>query len=239
MRRKLLIHIGTHKTATTSIQGFLQSQRDRLARSGIYIPTSGTLHELSGHHNIAWRLRNDERMDPAQKDCVEALFREIAGIDYGTVVLSSEDFEYMAQYPEELRRFDSDLRGLGFDTDYVVFFRNRDDYAVSLYNASVRWGLTASFAEFRADIERNGFFRMRGDWYYNLDYPRFLAEWKGILGKDLIAFSYDEAAQGEGVVPTFMRCIGAPADLVTESAAAPVLNRWPNSANRYVPADPS
>jgi len=54
--KTLFVHIGTHKTGTTSIQNFLRNHATSLNECGVFVPKSGTLDENSGHHNIAWEM---------------------------------------------------------------------------------------------------------------------------------------------------------------------------------------
>ena len=65
MAARLFVHVGTHKTGTTSIQVFLRGHAAALRRQGLYVPTTGTIDPQSGHHNLAWELYADERFDRA------------------------------------------------------------------------------------------------------------------------------------------------------------------------------
>ena len=60
-RKLLLLHVGTHKTATTSLQAALVASSGELASDGTLYPETGRIH--FGHHNIAWGLIGDERFD--------------------------------------------------------------------------------------------------------------------------------------------------------------------------------
>ena len=46
----LVLHIGTEKTGTTSIQEFLKKNRDKLRKKGVYIPQS----PMVGNGNHRW-----------------------------------------------------------------------------------------------------------------------------------------------------------------------------------------
>lgn len=56
----LIIHIGTEKTGTTSIQNGLHANRDALTQAGIYLPVS-----LGGHNprQLATYAMKDGRPD--------------------------------------------------------------------------------------------------------------------------------------------------------------------------------
>ena len=61
MKKRIIIHAGTHKTGTTFLQSFLSLNYKRLLDKGILFPLSGKIGKFSGHHNIAWQLNDDER----------------------------------------------------------------------------------------------------------------------------------------------------------------------------------
>src|SRR6202022_3469950 len=66
---RCFIHIGTHKTGTTSIQHLLSRNSSALRQMGYYYPDAGRLELHPGHHNLAWGISGDRR------------FRD----DYGTI----------------------------------------------------------------------------------------------------------------------------------------------------------
>lgn len=223
--RIIIIHIGTHKTATSSIQVFLQQQRERLRAGGLYLPRAGVSPNSHGHHNIAWSLRPHEpRFDPAHGG-LDDLLQDLAACGCDRAVISSEDFEYVVQYPATLRAFDARLTEAGWTPHYLVFFRNPESYQDSLYAELLKHGLDMPWDTFKAQAVRHGHLRTHGDWYFNFDRAAFLAEWRAALGRDIQAASYDEAVAGPGVLPTFLSLIGAPEDTIRESQSAPMLNR--------------
>jgi hypothetical protein len=228
-RRTLFVHIGTHKTGTTSIQNFLRRHSTRLRECGVFVPKAGTLNPTSGHHNIAWEIRKDPRYNP-RIDGVAELVEELKTSNESTAVISSEDFEYLVQYPSELKAFDDRVEAAGFSTKYVVYFRERDSYARSLYcelevDCELEVArLADNFDEFRQSIEKLGYVRVNGDWYYEFSYDRFVKNWENILGPKVRAYNYDESVQAMGLLPSFLLTIGASKQLIDESRRAPSVN---------------
>jgi hypothetical protein len=222
-RRTLFVHIGTHKTGTTSIQNFLRCHSTRLKECGVFVPTAGTLNLTSGHHNIAWEIRKDPRYNP-RIDGIAELVEELKTSNESTAVISSEDFEYLVQYPIELKAFDDRVEAAGFSTKYIVYFRERDSYARSLYCELEVGGLVDNFDEFRQSIEKLGYVRVNGDWYYEFRYDLFVKNWENLLGPKVRAYSYDESVQGIGLLPSFLLTIGASKQLIDESRRAPSVN---------------
>lgn len=217
------VHIGAHKTGTTSIQAFLRGHAGALADAGIRVPTTGVLDQRSGHHNIGWGLRGDPRYDPAC-GALDDLVAELAGSPAAAAVISSEDFEYLANRPAALSRLDRTLVGAGHEPRYIFFVRRADTYALSLYAELRDHGLTIPFCDFAAEVLRTGKFVMRGDWSFHFDAGAFARKWRQAARGPLEVHSYDAAIAGEGVVPTFLSLIGAPDGVVRAGRDAEVLN---------------
>lgn len=90
---RLIIHVGTHKTGTTSIQAYLAANRDALAASGVLYPDAtrfiGRHPEV--HHNIATALARSEGAFPEPLlRFREHLRARLA--DHDAIILSSEQF---------------------------------------------------------------------------------------------------------------------------------------------------
>jgi hypothetical protein len=219
--RRLHVHIGTHKTGTTSIQLFLHDHRQRLRASGIYVPTTGRVGP--GHHNLAWEPRRDVRFDPGRGSLGE-LIAELRGVKERVAVISSEDFEYLVRWPRLLRKFHRTLMRAGWAPHYVAFFRRPERYAPSLYGELQKHGLTMSYARFLMKIVRDGSFTFHKDWYFCFDRKEFIAEWKRSTGCSPLCLDYDETIGGEGVVSIFCRMIGASEDVIEKAKSAPRLN---------------
>ena len=87
---RIVLHIGTHKTATTTIQTFFYRNAARLAEHGVIYPHLG---QATGHHGLALDSYPDLPAYFRYPGGSMAMWREIAatyaGGD-GTVFLSSE-----------------------------------------------------------------------------------------------------------------------------------------------------
>jgi hypothetical protein len=222
-RKTIFIHIGTHKTGTTSIQNFLRRNAAELKRCGIFVPRSGTLSRTTGHHNIAWDIRSDPLLNPYNGG-VEDLIVELELARENVAVISSEDFEYLVRYPDRLRHFHARLVGIGYDPKYLVFFRNTADYMKSLCAELKKEGVDKPLEWFEAEIKANGAITVHGDWYYDFDYDRFVSQWQAAVGDNILRFDYDEATQKAGLLPFFFETIGASREIVEASAAMPKKN---------------
>lgn len=90
--KRLVVHIGPPKTATTYFQQALFTNTDVLAAHGVYLPQTGRT-ELAPkafcHHHLAWELMGSPRFRPDIGGW-DALTGEIADVDAETVLISSE-----------------------------------------------------------------------------------------------------------------------------------------------------
>ena len=222
--REIYIHIGTHKTGTTSIQNFLGTNREALKKGGLYVPLSGTIGPAAGHHNIAWELRNDQRFHP-RFGTVSDLTAELRGVECQRVVLSSEDFEYLSQYPERLRFLDDELRELGYKRNYVVFLRNKRDYLFSLFcELRKHHGIDEDYQSLRKQVRTNGYVLVNNDWYFEFNYKRLRDTWTQCIGTNLACVNYDQHLAKNGLNRIFLSTLKVGEGLLQLGDHAPRLN---------------
>jgi len=60
-QRRVLLHVGLHKTGSTALQRFLANAAEELRVRGVLYPVSGRPANSEGHHNIAWQMGGDRR----------------------------------------------------------------------------------------------------------------------------------------------------------------------------------
>ena len=181
MQPVCFLHIGTHKTGTTSLQTLLSSNEQCLERNGIYIPKSGRPWPAGGHHNLAWELNRDQRFNPSHgsfRDVVD----EIRSRNPPVVCISSEDFEYLYRVPESLSWIKSEMRSIGYQVRIVIYLRSQAEYVESLYAELVKHGLHLGFREFLGQIVRYGVFVFRDFWTFAFDYQQLLDAFAKVFG---------------------------------------------------------
>ncbi|PSB38215.1 hypothetical protein [Aphanothece minutissima] len=217
----LFLHIGDHKTGSTSIQAFLRRRAADLEAVGIYVPTAGTYSPESGHHQLAFELLEDKRWNPAHGG-LEELVQELRRCPLPRAVISCEDLSLLVVRPDRLRRLEACLLAEGHTVSWLMFLRRVDDYLESLYCELKRSGL-------RARLGYPGFalpFLLWGRRYSKFcDQRAFVRRWRGLSDSPLQLLDYDRAVGAEGLLPRFLQAIGAPPSLVEANHAAPVLNQ--------------
>lgn len=147
----LVLHIGTGKTGTSSIQAFLRQNRAALADLGYLYPRSPGRRR---HARLSLFCMPDERYDrsPAWKperwsspaEFREAfrrrLFKEIDESGLSRVLLSDEGL--YGSPDEALRRLRRLTDHLAASLRLVVYLRRQDDHLVSRYQQVVKTGET-------------------------------------------------------------------------------------------------
>lgn len=175
---KLVLHIGAHKTATTTIQQVYDKNRARLRKAGVWYPAYSELFPMMRNHyahlDVAKALMGEsKKLTPEQ---VEVFFarlhnnaRSMKGVD--SVLISAEPFYRgrlpgEGQLPERRRGYVAQLRELipFDDVEVVLVLRRQDDYLESLYNEHVKvtryaediWSFLKDYRsrfEYKAQIE--------------------------------------------------------------------------------------
>ncbi len=145
----LYLHVGTNKTATTTIQARLAASPDALARRGLLYPKAGRLPS-GAHHVLAAAMHRhpppDLRDVPPLAAQLEELEAEVAAARPRGVVVSSEMLWRRERHRPEamdalLQRFPR--------TVVVLFVRRQDAWHLSRYNSlQRRRGTASSFADF-------------------------------------------------------------------------------------------
>lgn len=205
LMRKCFLHIGTHKTATTSIQRVLFSHARDLEIDGFLYPAVGRPDDApAGHHNLAWEISGDRRF---RSDFGTAgdLVRELATTSRD-IIISSEDFESSAYHCDRFESFLDAIQKLGIEMSLVIFLRNQIDYAESLYSTLVLFGFTQPFSAFCDDILQAGEVRWR-EWIFPFCYDKFVGDLETFGNVEVIARSYDRPATGSPVLE-FLSAVG-------------------------------
>ena len=129
-KRICYIHVGPHKTGTTSIQWFLRENRAALLKHGYFVPESGNVH--GGHHPIVRQLCGQE-VPHHHKSAAAKFVEALRGTLSDAVVISSEALEGLLQKREYANAFFSRITELDLEPRIVAFPRNQPQLINSRY----------------------------------------------------------------------------------------------------------
>ncbi len=225
---KLIIHIGTHKTGTTSVQKALALHRVPLKSLGLIYPPS---NRYAAHHLLVpgWTPRGQtHRNYDAALQGLRALAGKYAATD-ATLLISSE--EYSRASPGNPTMF-QDIKSAvsGFDqVDVVCTLRDQVSYLQSIYLEICRKRKAPSWVAFLKkaiqDKTADGLFLDYGTLYDRL-LPVFTAD-------NITFLSFPKLAQHPaGLAAGFLAGLGLPgADAVAD---APARNTTPDPLAAWI-----
>ncbi|HVH02381.1 MAG TPA: hypothetical protein VM891_05425, partial [Amaricoccus sp.] len=210
---EIVLHIGTHKTGTTTIQDTLFHNRALLRARGVVYPRIG---QVAPHHNLVTRWIDLPPQFRARKSALEnwaSLARGWAGGEQ-TLLVSSEEFSRMLPSAVDFR----EIRGLvdGFGRRRVaIVLRNQLGFIQSVYVQVAKSQVFVDFDYFVSQCVRSRFATgLALD--YNLLLDHVLA---GFSRDELVLIPYEASVAGEGLVGAFCRRLDLP---VTAAELAPL-----------------
>jgi hypothetical protein len=193
-KRVCYIHIGPHKTGTTSIQWFLKENRAELLKRGYFVPESGSIR--GGHHPLVRQLCG-QPVPPLQRDAATRFARGVKDTTCEAVVISSETLDGLLVNRDCAKQFFGRMEELNLEPKLVFFPRNQSQLLNSRYTEVVKaFHRSESFEAFVQAEIRHPSFR----------YSHLIALADGFRSK-LIAKPFTEETMTHGVVPDFLRAI--------------------------------
>jgi hypothetical protein len=205
----LYLHIGPDKTGTTTIQKFLEVNREALAEKGYLVPKSPGLQRhfklyLYGFDNPkmvkepAWRNRS-ETPEAFREAFGADLAREVKESNAKTALLSDEGLFRLG--PKEVARVHKLLSGL-FDQIYVILYlRRQDEHVLSRYQQIIKTGSTT--------MTLFEYMRGRHPYYY---YSQVLKRWADRFEKPNVRPRlFDKAGfVGGDLLSDYLHAVGLP-----------------------------
>ncbi len=200
--RAAVLHVGMHKTGTTSLQTMIARNRQHFSDQGLYYPTTGQVGVGDGQHNLAWELAGDERFEPASGTIADLAGELRAQRRPRAVLVSTEDLEYLYDRPERLASLRGVLEDVGYAVRVVITLRQPSEYLESLYFELVAQDRAGPFDEFVTDaLEQRGLFSPGG---IALDYSRLIGGFAGVFGDRAVrVLPYD---RNDAVGPVLEAC---------------------------------
>lgn len=175
MRKTIYIHIGPHKTGTTTIQNGLKNNEAILRARGVLVPKAGK--KIAAHHNLAWELLGNKAFDRSDGTW-EDLLNEIEGSeDINKVILTSEAFSAFGM--DEIEAIKKHLNA--YQIKIIIYLRRQDQALQSLWVQQVRSisvkPIIPSFVDW---LEKNDYKT------YNTDHYTLINMWENVLSKKAI-----------------------------------------------------
>ena len=205
MAKKLVLHIGMHKTGSTSIQRFLSRNRPALRLGGVLYPsTKGVDGRRESKHNSIFTAISHEadygaphpELGPSA-ELIAAVAEQIEQSRAHTAILSAEGFS--GEKPD----FAAAFKPLAerFEVRVVVFLRRPDIWLESFYRQMV---MSREVREHRPISE----FAEAPSTRSHLDYFTILDGWASAFGKDAIRMEPFEDPFEGSLIERFLLAAG-------------------------------
>lgn len=190
--RKLFLHVGVHRTGTTSTQRFMKANFDALRKKGWLYPYGEERHDA-----LITRIRNGKvSVNEVAQDLIRRADSHKDPIH--SIVLSDEDISLI----EDFSIF-APLAEV-FDVKIVVSLRRQDLWLESWYSQNIKWQWNPALAH----LTFAEFFPKRKDFFW-IDYADRFAHFESIFGPDcVIAGVFERGDMPEGPIQSFLRMIG-------------------------------
>jgi hypothetical protein len=134
-KRVCYIHVGPHKTGTTSIQWFLQENRAELLKHGYFVTEGDT--RRGAHHTLAEGLAGLD-VGMHREPMVVRSIRAIAQTPAKAIIISSEALEGLLRNRQHTETFFNRIRELNLEPKLILFPRNQPQWINSSYASSVK-----------------------------------------------------------------------------------------------------
>ncbi len=182
----LILHIGTHKTGTSSLQTLLTQQAHALREQGVRYLEAARENRIA-HHPLAWSIRG-RRSTPLT--VWHEVREELARATEPVKLLSTEGFWF--EEPEEIKQ----QLGYSGPVKIVAYLRRQDKYLQSLYKQTVSGGRKTDFETWLKDMPHRG------------NYLAIITRWAAAFGDSAITIRpYERGGQTIDVVEDFLRIL--------------------------------
>lgn len=220
LMKTLYIHIGTHKTGSSTLQLFFYQNRERLKQLGFFYPTEGTYYKPLGMKASKkggqcflvfamtglypdWFKLNDQ-YPQKKEECIKEIREHILPYqDYADILISTEHF-FRKVKPEDILAI---FEGMNFNLKLIIYLRRQDHFLESLYNQSTK------NARYQDSFEQfvNQQIQDKGSYCYF--YPKLL-EFASIFGQENIIVRPFEIGQfyHQNLIEDFLNILGLSLD---------------------------
>ncbi|HEV7180321.1 MAG TPA: hypothetical protein VGN11_10620 [Candidatus Baltobacteraceae bacterium] len=206
--RVCIVHVGTHKTGTTSLQIFLDGNRAAFSSGGVHLADAGRHENYGwGNHQLAWDL-----LVKGTSGDLALLTEELRRVGSPAAIITSEDLSLLYHRPETLELLNAAIRSAGYLPKIVVYLRPQAAYIESMYAERVRHDRNIRFfADFIDVICRTGDFVLEnGVTHLPFRYTALLRPFADAFGREnLIVRAYESGRGTTHIYQDFLLAIAA------------------------------
>lgn len=214
MSKRVIAHVGFHKTGTTALQESFSKNFDVLKTHGIIYPDLGK----KAHHKAAWALagrlwgwknRGGEQTPISEwKKLVKSVKR-----NRGTTLISSEFFCELDE--EKINKFKSDIK---VDDVTIVFtLRPLVKLLSSSYQQYLKYGLTPTYEEWlHSVLDEPGVSKLTPTFWKRHEHGRVVSQWAKVFGPENVVVVVVDEAQPTAIFEAFNSILGIPSGTLAQ-----------------------
>lgn len=194
--KTIYLHIGTPKTATTSIQTYLTKNRKTLKNNNLLYPESNHLQHLD--LAVEFGLNNSKKnINTISKEKTK---KEIDDFINGDIIISSEMFsKSKSKELQAIKEFFKDYKVV-----IIVYLRKHDEFYISLFQQAIKTNSKLPWNSFKDYIE---FSKNRKLPF--LKYKSLLDSWENYFGfENIIIRPFEKKQIKNNIIIDFFSSIG-------------------------------
>lgn len=191
--RTLYLHIGNHRTATSSIQAFMAANLEPLRAKGVLYPYGAARHLALMNDLFSGR----KKVDAVARDLIRRCDNKKKH-DIQSVVLSDEDIATRADLSvlAEFREH--------FDVKVIFCLRRQDLWLESWYFQNVKWQWKPALCH----LTLEEFFERRSEFFWS-DYKAYITHLESLFGKEnILLYPFERIQMPEGPIHAFAEKVG-------------------------------
>ena len=208
---KLILHIGTEKTGTTSLQHYLKSNRQMFSNNSIFIPPNIIFGDFRAYsipfqknitlETFKWFGVKDKieliNKFEQTKTYIKQIFKKMEKKNQ-VCILSSEHFSSRLLERHEINEAIDFYSNFFSEIEVVLYISNQYFFTVSTYSETIKWGGTLTFQD-----HVNNFDDKNPFWNSKL----LIENWQKSVGKENLKIVKYEETSKFNIIENFMKLI--------------------------------
>lgn len=215
--KRCVLHIGTEKTGTSTIQEYLKVNRKNLSKDGVLYPAFAGPNGGSQWEFVAyvlpqpWKFELGKRFNIKsekdhlnfQQDLLENLNNEITANQFNTLLISSEHFHSRLNNVKLINRLKKLLDDFVESYEIILYLRRQDRLACSFYSTKIK-NAAANPVVFP--------YKKNGGLVYYFDFERIYDNWAEVFGEKNIRVRLfnEQELKNQDLLQDFCEVAGLP-----------------------------
>ena len=214
MSKRVVAHVGFHKTGTTALQESFSKNCEELKALGIIYPDLGQ----KAHHRAAWALAGRiwgwKNRGGVQTPIAEwqKIVKSIKK-NRGTTLISSEFFCELDE--EKINKFKNDIK---VDDVTIVFtLRPLVKLLSSSYQQYLKYGLTPTYEEWlHSVLDEPGVSKLTPTFWKRHEHGRVVSQWAKVFGPENVLVVVADETQPTAIFDAFNSILGVPSGTLSQ-----------------------